>query len=252
MLEGITIIKLGGSIITDKTVPFKILYDNIADIAEQIAKYGRRNLLLVHGGGSVGHYLVEKLKFNEKEAQDPKAISTIIYEMDNLTQTISKTFLEFDVPVVALQTHSIAFLGERGIVLDSKFILNWLRKGLIPILKGDIILGYDSLARVISGDVIVSELAKLNEVRKVIMCFDQDGIIGKDGSIIKQLSLKSNFEELIWLTGKYDVTGGLRAKLNAMAPIVSLKKEVYFMNPKRNRLLNALMEKEFKGTKLVE
>jgi hypothetical protein len=37
-----------------------------------------------------------------------------------------------------------------------------------------------------------------------------------------------------------------------MAPIVSLKKEVYFMNPKRNRLLNALMEKEFKGTKLVE
>lgn len=252
MLEGITVIKLGGSIITDKSVPFKILYDNITDIAEQIAKYGKRNLLLVHGGGSIGHYLVEKLRFNEKETQDPKAISTIIYEMDNLTQTISKVFLEFNVPVIALQTHSLVFFGEKGVMMDSRFILNWLRKGLIPILKGDVILGYDNLARVVSGDVIVSELAKLDEVKKVIMCFDQDGIIGKDGNVIKQLSLKSNFEELIWSTDKYDVTGGLKAKLNAMAPIVSMKKEVYFMNPKRNRLLNALIEKEFKGTKLIE
>lgn len=252
MLEGITIIKLGGSVITDKSVPFKILYDNISDIAEQIAKYGKRNILLIHGGGSVGHYLVEKLKFNEKEAQDPKAISTIIYEMDNLTQAISKAFLEFGVPVVALQTHSFVFLDEKGIILDSKFVLNWLKKGLIPILKGDVILGYDGVARVISGDVLISELAKLDEVKRVIMCFDQDGIIDKDGNVIKQLSLKSNFEELIWPTNKYDVTGGLKAKLKAMAPIVSLKKEVYFMNPKRNRLLNALMEKEFKGTKLVE
>ncbi|MBO3762688.1 MAG: isopentenyl phosphate kinase [Thermoproteota archaeon] len=252
MLEGVTIIKLGGSVITDKSIPFKILYDNITEIAEQIAKYGKRNLLLVHGGGSVGHYLVEKLKFSESETQDPKAISTIIYEMDNLTQAISKVFLEFNIPVVALQTHSLVFLGEDGIVLNPKFVLNWLRKGLIPILKGDIILGYDDLARVISGDILVSELAKLNEVKRVIMCFDQDGIIGKDGNVIRKLSLRSNFEELIWSTNKYDVTGGLRAKLNAMAPVVSLKKEVYFMNPQRNRLLNALLEKEFKGTKLIE
>jgi isopentenyl phosphate kinase len=136
-------------------------------------------------------------------------------------------------------------------MLEPNFALSWLRKGLIPLLKGDVILSYDNTVRVISGDVLVLELAKLNEVKKIIMCLDQDGIIGKDGEVIKQLSLSSNFKELIWPVNRYDVTGGLEAKLNSMIPIVS-EKEIYFINPKRNRLFNALTGKEFKGTRVVK
>jgi len=251
-LGRVTVIKLGGSIITDKAVPFKVISKNILNVAQQISTYGKSDLILIHGGGSVGHYLVKKLGIKEEKNQNKIAISTVIYEMENLTQTIFKIFLENNVPVVSLPTHSTVFLEDGKLNINTNLILAWLNKGFIPILKGDIIIGNDGIARVISGDLIAFELARIGIASRIVMCFSPDGIIGKDGKVIKKLSINSNFKELLWKEDVYDVTGGLEKKLELMSQVVRLKKKVYFINPKENRLLNLLLDKDFKGTELVE
>jgi hypothetical protein len=57
-------LKLGGSLITDKTQPYKVRLDKLTTLAKEIhsALSSPRNLRLVlgHGSGSFGHYAVKE------------------------------------------------------------------------------------------------------------------------------------------------------------------------------------------------
>lgn len=68
------ILKLGGSILCDKNVPYSINWENLENIAieikEAIEYYSSKNedfkLIIVHGGGSFGHPVAKKYLKNEK------------------------------------------------------------------------------------------------------------------------------------------------------------------------------------------
>ncbi len=63
-MQELVFLKLGGSLITDKTQPYTARLDELADLAAQIkhALQTRPNLLLVlgHGSGSFGHTAAKK------------------------------------------------------------------------------------------------------------------------------------------------------------------------------------------------
>ena len=64
----IAILKLGGSILSDKNIPYSIKWDNLERIAMEIKNaldyYKSQNkdirLIVVHGGGSFGHPVAKK------------------------------------------------------------------------------------------------------------------------------------------------------------------------------------------------
>ena len=71
------IIKLGGSVITFKDKPLSANYKAIENISH-ILKRVISPLIIVHGGGSYGHYWSVKFDMHTKPANyDPHGISTV-------------------------------------------------------------------------------------------------------------------------------------------------------------------------------
>ena len=57
------IIKIGGSVITDKAKQNSFKKDVIDNLAKQISK-SKKEIILVHGAGSYGHILAKKYNLN--------------------------------------------------------------------------------------------------------------------------------------------------------------------------------------------
>ena len=57
------IIKLGGSIITDKTDYRKFNKDVVARLCKEIKESGQK-VIIVHGAGSFGHIISKRFKLN--------------------------------------------------------------------------------------------------------------------------------------------------------------------------------------------
>ena len=60
-----TILKLGGSVITDKKKPLTPNLQAIERLANEIAQAKVSSLIVVHGGGSFGHYLAKQYNLTE-------------------------------------------------------------------------------------------------------------------------------------------------------------------------------------------
>ena len=59
------ILKIGGSVITDKNGELAARTEVINRLAEEIQKAGLKNLIIVHGGGSFGHPTAQKYGIKE-------------------------------------------------------------------------------------------------------------------------------------------------------------------------------------------
>ena len=58
------IVKLGGSVITDKNQPFSIRKIIISNLLTQI-KNSEKKIIIVHGGGSFGHPLAKEYQIHK-------------------------------------------------------------------------------------------------------------------------------------------------------------------------------------------
>jgi isopentenyl phosphate kinase len=58
------ILKLGGSIITDKTKECTFKQEIVNKLAKEIKK-AKKEIIIVHGAGSYGHILAEKYQLNK-------------------------------------------------------------------------------------------------------------------------------------------------------------------------------------------
>jgi len=249
------VIKLGGSIITDKNVPFKVNDDLIDSMAKEMYASNRVDLVLIHGGGSVGHYVARKIGIEDNTPKKPEALSYLLLEMDKLTARILSHLVENGIPSISLPTHSIARIkSDDSIELNLDTVRLTLTSGFVPLLKGDLVLSERGLHKIVSGDFLAAEISRELSAEKLILCIDQDGIIGPDGNVIEELSLKQPYQDLIWPDEikRVDVTGGMNAKLEALREVAQVGIPAYFLCPtRRGRLLNALTGKPFRGTKIV-
>jgi isopentenyl phosphate kinase len=249
------VIKLGGSVVTDKNTPFKVNDDLIDTISKEVYASNRHDIVLIHGGGSVGHYIAKKIGFEEGTPSKPEALSYILLEMDKLTAKILSHLVENGNPTISLPTHAIAKIRKDGSAeLNMDAIKICLIGEFMPLLKGDLVLSENGSHRIVSGDYLAAEISKQLSAEKLIMCIDQDGVVGPDGNLVEELSLAQPYQNLIWPDdiARTDVTGGMRAKLEALKEVVQLGIPVSLLCPaRRGRLLNAITGKPFRGTRVV-
>ncbi len=246
-MSRVTIVKLGGSAITDKSRECTPDISTIQRCADELAGYPKP-LIILHGGGSFGHPMVTnaRLQYGFREKSQLKAITETELYLDQLTRIIAVSLLRRDKACAPLSPMSFVSLknGEvENVFLDS--ILGSLRIGLTPLIHGD--LAFDSVKgiSVISADRIASFLGiKLRAVRVLFGC-DVDGVFSGDPKIFRRAHLirvvDSKNAESIALNMRRerfaDATGGISGKVGEAIRLARNGGESYIFNLRQNGFL---------------
>ena len=238
------LLKLGGSLLTDKDKPKSIRKDVVKRSIQQIIDADEK-IILIHGGGSFGHPLAKKFSISEGiNSNIPNQILGLT-ETHNLMNTFNSylvnMFLEKKCPVLSIQASSIFLKDSQGISTSSIDVIETaLDLNIIPILYGDIILDKRGSFSIISGDQIILELCKKLErfnISKVIFTMETDGIyLNADQSskdcILATECYSDDLENLNLanLGQKIDVTGGIEGKLSFIKEICDQNIPVQLIN----------------------
>lgn len=248
------ILKIGGSVITKKKEWKKLDKKAILQLAKELSAVFpklRKKLILVHGAGSFGHPLVIKYGLNngvytKQQLKNCKKVQNSCME---LAKFIAENFIKNGVPAVVFNPHKLIVSSDKRIEkFEVKPVVSALKKGLLPILYGDMVpdkkLGYS----VCSGDQIVAWLGK--KADQIILASDVDGIYVKK-KLIKKITINILPKLISEIGGSTttDVTGGMAGKI---LEIAKSRKNAFIVNARKpKRIINLLLGRQTVCTKLM-
>ncbi len=251
-----TIVKIGGSAITDKSKKFSIRWRELGIICDDLSTYIRRHgpIVLIHGGGSFGHPIVHEC-LKTKGYIDRECFTWTTYAMRTLNNLIMLELISRGVNVVSINPHTICRKNNSEFTCYLALIREFLELGMTPLLHGDVVISSGSGFEVISGDYLAWLLAKELNVKTLVFITDVEGIYDSDPKVNPKAklirSMKGN--ELLRISlrtsGQIDVTGGMYLKLT-MGLRMGLKnvKVIVLSAKTRGNLFNALVGQDFIGT----
>lgn len=240
------LIKLGGSIITNKEKP--VTPNNIAikKIALQLRKV-KEPMIIIHGGGSFGHYWSVKYDMHTKPARyDTKGVSVVKNAMIELNHIILKLFSESGLRPYCLPPSDF-MTGEKYSSKKIYEILKIAKTGLIPISYGDVMWSGNNKFYILSGDKIMGILSRILKPRLAIFVTNVDGVYAdmKTRELLREITT----EKPITSDVSIDVTGGMTRKIKEAGEISKKGTKVFFVNGRfPNRIVNAINGNEFEGT----
>jgi len=232
-------------VITDKSKPFSYRPDVVSALSEEIASSDQK-VVVVHGGGSYGH-VVAKLHGITTDPAEAPAVGVAqtrgaMYDLDRL---VCKTMAEFKLnPYPFSPFDAVSRAGKAPVAAWLKALL---KEGLTPITFGDVTLTASGF-KVISGDVIVQDLAKILAPERCVFALDVDGVYEPNTRVIIPELSPSKIRRMSVSSGS-DATGGMRLKLEVAARIAAAGTKVCFVSGyRRNEFSKALRGLDFYGT----
>lgn len=258
----LTILKLGGSVITKKDKPLTPNVQAIKRLAEEIFKADFKPLVIIHGGGSYGHPVAKKYRIAEgfKDGSQLFGFSETHEAMVALNSLLIRSFLEHRLPVFALSPSSFIVTRKGRIkTFNEEPLRIALKLGLIPVLYGDAVFDVEWGFTILSGDQIAAALAIKLNAERIIMGIDVDGLYDSDpkrnasASLIAEVSVK-DFAKLIRHISESqatDVTGGMLGKILELKVAVEHGVEALIVNAlSPNNIYKALKGEEVVGTRI--
>ncbi len=224
--------KLGGSLLTDKTQPYSLRVDVLRAVSAEIKACMDQSLVqklvIVHGVGSYGHPPVIQYKLH-KGFIDPSQLlplSRTQSKVNELRAAITSSLQDEGIPVNLFHTSSIASAKKGRITsMDLNAVKGFLDIGMVPVLGGDMVHDDEMGFSVGSGDQIAAILAKELEATDLVFATDVAGVYDSDpktvsnARLIPDLSL-SRLDELTSTgRGKGDVSGAMKGKLTALTTL---------------------------------
>lgn len=265
------VIKIGGSCVTYKKegVP-KIRDVFVSKFCKQIREIKNLNknikIVIVHGGGSITHPLLDKYGVEKStennEVKDGKvknSVAKIHVVMSNLNNDIVSYFLDEKISAWPIKTSSIAIAAKRNgrFYVSYKSIRTALKNNIIPILHGDFILNEGGNGSIFSGDLLACLVAEKLKADKLIFLTDVDGVYEwyesgkKHGGLISRLNLKKN-DRINILDKNDDHSGGMKGKLDYIKNYCVNIDDVVIVNGlKYDNIKNVLEGKKYLGTDVI-
>ena len=240
------LIKLGGSIITNKEKPLSARKSTIDKIAKILRKLNEP-FVIVHGGGSFGHYWSVKYNMHTKPARhNQHGVAVVKNSMVSLNKIILDSFLKNRLNPYCLPPTDF-IVGNSPIIKKIKEIEKIAKSNLVPVTFGDALWYGKKKSYILSGDKIMTILAKTLRPRLSIFVLNVDGVFSdlKTRNLIYEMkSQKPQVSKI-----DMDVTGGMRRKIEEAIRISRLGLDVFFVNGnKPQRIVDAIKRKKFEGT----
>ncbi len=231
-MKSLILIKLGGSVITDKSRDFTTRPKNIERLAKEIQasqKAFRGKIIIGHGGGSFPHTPASKYQTKKGIIGDKSLMGMALVEdaARQLNAILIKIFLKKKLPVFPFSPASFLISDAEsysGSYLDP--IKKALDIGILPVVYGDVITDKKQGCTIFSTERILSVIAKrLKDFYKIRMIYvtDVDGVYDEKEITIPVIS-KKNFNQLrtsISEAKGIDVTGGMLHKVEESIKLAS-------------------------------
>lgn len=229
----LSLLKLGGSLITDKkhpTVPRPQVMLRLAqEIASARQKSPQLQLVIGHGAGSFAH--VPAKKYNTRQgvqtAQEWRGFAEVWWQAAALNRLLMDALHEAQLPVIGLPP-SAAITAQDGRVLrwDLYPIKSALSQGLIPVIFGDVIFDVGRGGTILSTEDLFDHLALHLKPQRILLAGIEPGVWSDYPRCTQLLDeiTPTTFQKLAPnLSGSQaiDVTGGMEAKVKQSLELVS-------------------------------
>lgn len=221
----LTFLKLGGSLITDKTRPETPRADEIARLAAEIAHAlagpDAPRLIVGHGSGSYGHTAASRYGTREGVATPEgwRGFAEVSVVAARLNHLVLEALAAADVPVFRVQPSASALCKNGRIIrMELAPIRRTLDEGIVPLVYGDVALDEARGGTIISTEEIFQYLALVLKPGRILLAGDYPAVLDGDGSAIPLInrSTISQHEAALGGATATDVTGGMAAKVMTM------------------------------------
>ncbi len=219
----LVVVKLGGSVVTDKSKPFSYRPKVVASLGRAMAASGQR-IVLVHGGGSFGHPVAKQFGLSSSSSRSTaEGVSKTREAMLRLNQLVCASITQAGL-------HPYTFTPFT-LLNDARGAGGWvnalLDSNLTPTTFGDVIPD-DRGFRILSGDTICLQLSRLLRPRRCVFAFNADGVLDGRGRVIKEVD--ASVLKQLRKARTDDATGGILLKVTEALRIASNETRVSFVS----------------------
>ena len=225
-------LKLGGSLITDKTTPRTPRRDVIARLAQEIksalAESENLRLVLGHGSGSFGHVPAKKYgtRLGVDSAEGWRGFAKVWYEASLLNRIVMDVLHESELPAVA-------FPPSGAVTASNGQVTNWnlsplraaLEAGIIPVVFGDTVFDEILGGTILSTEDLFTYLAKELHPQRISLAGIDEGVWAdypQCTRLIHEIT-PANWDQInsaLQGSASTDVTGGMASKVRQMLHVV--------------------------------
>jgi len=240
------LIKLGGSIITNKEKPLSPRKKTIEKIVKNLKKINEP-MIIVHGGGSYGHYWSVKYDMHTRPKKySVKGVSIVKNSMIDLNKIILDSFLKNQLNPYCLPPTDF-MIGNKPILKKIKEIEKMAKSGFVPVTFGDALWYGQNKTYILSGDKIMTHFSKILKPRLSIFALNENGLYSNLKT--KELIYELKNEKPTISKNTMDVTGGMARKVEEALKISKMGVNVFFVNGnKSERIVKAVKNRKFEGT----
>lgn len=223
---GLYVVKLGGSLITEKERDATARRDTIVRLARELAAARAvqpHALLLSHGSGSFGHAAAVRYGLREgvRDASQLPGVAVTQYQAHRLHRIVIEELIGAGLAPFSLAPSSFLVAeGGRPVEVHIEPLLRALAAGLLPVVFGDVVTDRSRGASICSTETVVTALApRLAAAACPITCIfwmgSTPGVLDGEQRTIDAITT-DNIDAVLALASAArgaDVTGGMRHRV---------------------------------------
>lgn len=247
-MSEITVLKLGGSVVTKKSQAGVIDIARIRELAAQIAPIAKSvPLVIVHGAGSCGHPEAKQYRIQEGVSCDnAEGIAVTHFAVRRLNEEFVSVLRAEGVDAVSMPPFCTSLAKDgRLLYAGEKQIKILLALGVVPVLHGDVVMDTARGACIISGDQIVAAMAKALGATRVGVATDVPGVLSA-GAVVPQITRENVGAIDLGCSANTDVTGGMRGKIDELLLLADAGIPSHLFHI--SRVMNFLEDRDHGGT----
>ncbi|MBU3901959.1 MAG: isopentenyl phosphate kinase family protein [Candidatus Thermoplasmatota archaeon] len=243
------LVKLGGSVITDKSKKYVFKEKTVGRLAKEIKNSGEK-VIVVHGAGSFGHILAKKYRLDKGFINEKQIIGVAKVQADvkGLNARVVNSLINAGINPVSIPPSSVVECRNKKIEkINIDVFKKYLALGLTPVTFGDVALDRKIGFCIVSGDLLMLELARFFKPEKSIFVSNVDGVYMDkkrmdkiDEKIVRSMKRKK--------TKIPDVTGSMYEKVKIGLKMSKFTKTMIINGNVNNRLGDALKGRNVVGT----
>ncbi len=231
-MDRLYFLKLGGSLITDKTQAQTPRQDLMDDIARQIAAARQSDpglrMVLGHGSGSFGHPAASRFHTRQgvSGSEAWHGFAEVWFQASSLNRMVMESLRRTGLPAVALAPVAAVTARDGRISgWDLTPIQSALANDLLPVVYGDVIFDSQRGGTILSTEDLFIHLAHNLHPQRILLAGMEKGVwsdFPARTDLLRRITpAELRLRKNTWgLAGGDDVTGGMKTKVESMMALV--------------------------------